>query len=70
MRVTVTGREGRVVCWLEAKASRRAAGTGSEDPQPDTKPSQPWFATKCGRFYIELGRGAESQKAPLDVVWG
>ena len=59
-----TGREHRVVCWL--LAFRRAAGTGREDPQPDTNPSQLCFAVTFGRLYIELRKAAESKKAPLE----
>ena len=33
---------------LETLASRRGAGTGCEDPQPDTNPSQLWFAPPRG----------------------
>ena len=44
---------------------RRAAGTGREDPQPDTNPSQLCFAV-FGRLYIELRKEAESKKAPLE----
>ena len=60
----LTGREGQVVCWL--LAFRRAAGTGREDPQPDTNPSQLCFAMKFGRLYSELRKEAESKKAPLE----
>ena len=63
-RVALTGREGQVVCWK--LAFRRAAGTGREDPQPDTNPSQLCFAVKFGRLYIELRKEAESKKAPLE----
>ena len=37
-----------VGCLLETLASRRAAGTGHEDPQPDINASQLWFAVKRG----------------------
>ena len=47
-------------------AFRRAAGTGREDPQPDTNPSQLCFAVKFGRLYSELRKEAESKKAPLE----
>eukprot|EP00439_Symbiodinium_sp_Y106_P033891 s3716_g4.t1 len=53
-----TGREHRVVCWL--LAFRRAAGTGREDPQPDTNPSQLCFA-------VTFGRGLDEREALLDT---
>ena len=43
----------------EALASRRAAGTGHEDPQPDTDPSQLWFAVKYGRLCVKLSKEKE-----------
>ena len=52
-------------CLLETLASRRAAGTGYEDPQPDTNPPQLWFAMICGRLYVEQRREAESKNTPL-----
>ena len=57
-------------CLLETLASRRAAGTGREEPQPDTNPSQLWLAVKCGRSFVELRREAESTKAPIEGVVG
>ena len=53
-------------CLLETLASRRAAGAGREDPQPDTNPSQLWLAVKCGRLCVELRGEAGSKKAPLE----
>ena len=34
----------QVVCWN--LASRRAAGTGRDHPQPDANPSQLWFGVE------------------------
>ena len=48
---------------------RRAAGTGREDPQPDSNPFQLRFAVKR-TFYAELRRETESKKAPLEGGWG
>ena len=42
-------------------ASRRGAGTGREDPQPDTNPSQLWLAVKRS-FYAELLRREAGSK--------
>ena len=53
-------------CLLGTLASRRAAGTGREDPQPDSNPSQLRFAVKPA----ELRGEAESKKAPLEGVSG
>ena len=58
-----TSRRVQVVCWK--LAFRRAAGTGREDPQPDTNPSQLCFAV-FGRLFFELRKEAESKKAPLE----
>ena len=60
----MTGCEG-TNCLLGTLPSRRAAGTGREDPQPDTNPFQLWFAVKTA-FYAELRGEAESKKAPLE----
>ena len=49
-------------CLLGTLASRRAAGTGREDPQPDSHPFQLRFAVKR-TFSAELRGGAESKKA-------
>ena len=54
-------------CLLETAAFRRAAGTGREDPQPDTSASQLWFAVQCGCLCVEMHG---SEKAPLTGVWG
>ena len=50
-------------CLLGTLASRRVAGTGREDPQPHTNPSQLWFAVKRA-VYAELRGEAESKKVP------
>ena len=49
-------------CLLETYAFRRAAGTGREDPQPDTNPSQLWPAVTCGRLCVELRKEAEGSE--------
>ena len=49
-------------CLLETLASCRAAGTGREDPQPDTNPSQLWLAVKCGRS-VRPAKGSREQKS-------
>ena len=49
--------------------SRRAAGTGREDPQPDSNPFQLRFAVKR-TFSAELRGEAESKKGPLEGGWG
>ena len=46
-----------------------SSGTGREDPQPDTNPSQLWFAVKRA-FYAEPRGEAESKKAPLEGGFG
>ena len=51
-------------CLLGTLASRRAGGTGREDPQPDSTPSQLRFAVKR-TFSAELRGEAKSEKAPL-----
>ena len=56
-------------CLLGTLASRRAAGTGREDPQPDSNPSQLRFAVKRA-FSAELRGETESKKAPLEGGWG
>ena len=43
---------------METHAFRRAAGTGREDPQPDTNPSQ--------HFLVVNVVEAESKEAPLE----
>ena len=53
-------------CLLETLAFRRAAGTGCEDPQPDTNPSQLWFVVLCGRLCVGLRMEAERKNAPLE----
>ena len=56
-------------CLLGALTSRRAAGTGREDPQPDNNPFQLRFTVK--RIFSAKLRGeAESKKAPLRGVGG
>ena len=50
---------------METHAFRRTAGTGRDDPQPDTNPSQQCFVVQCGNLGIEQRREAESKKAPL-----
>ena len=56
-------------CLLGTLASRlafrRAAGTGREDSQPDSIPSQLLLAVKC-TFSAELRGEAKSKKAPLE----
>ena len=52
-------------CFLGTVGSRRAAGTGRVDPQPDTNPSQLWFAVKRA-FRQELQGEAKSKKAPVE----
>ena len=56
-------------CLLGALASCRAAGTGREDPQPDSNPFQLRFIVKS-TFSAELRREAKSKKAPLEGGWG
>ena len=51
---------------LESLSSRRAAGTGREDPQPDTNPSQQCSVVQCGCLCVEQQKEAESKKAPLE----
>ena len=55
-------------CLSETLASRRAAGTGREDPQPHTNPFQLWFAMTCGRLCVEQRR--ESRKKEMRGIWG
>ena len=57
LRATLTGCEGQVVCWKPLLLV---------DPQPDTNPSQLWFAVNCGRLCVELRREAESKKASVE----
>ena len=47
-------------CLLGALASRRATGTGREDPQPDSNPFQLRFYSETAKLQGE----AESKKAP------
>ena len=55
--------KGRTVCWEPLPlVERPAAGTGREDPQPDTKL---WFAVKHA-FYAELRGEVKSKKPPLE----
>ena len=56
-------------CLLGALTSRRAAGTGREDPQPDNNPFQLRF-TVTRTFCAKLRREAESEKAPWRGVGG
>ena len=56
-------------CLLGALASRRAAGTGREDPQPDSNPFQLRFFVKR-TFSAKLRGEAKSKKAPLEGGWG
>ena len=62
----MTGREGRVVRGKPWFLVGRPAGTGLEDPQRDTIPSQLWHAMKCCRV-----RSGELRKdAEIKEVWG
>ena len=56
-------------CLLGTLVSRRAAGTGREDPRPDSNPFQLRLAVKR-TFSAELRGEAESKKPPLDWGWG
>ena len=47
-----------------------AAGTGREDPQPDTNPSQQCLVVQCGCLCVEQRKEAKSKKTPLEGVWG
>ena len=51
---------------LETLSSRRAAGTGREDPQPYTNPSQHCFVVQCGVLCVEQQKEAESKKTLLE----
>ena len=53
-------------CLLENFAFRRAAGTGCEDPQSDTRPDQQCLVVQCGCLCVERRKEAESKKAPLE----
>ena len=55
------GREAK--CLLGALTSRRAAGTGREDPQPDNNPFQLRFCCDT-HILCRVQREAESEKAP------
>ena len=50
-------------CLLGALTSRRAAGTGREDPQPDNNPFQLRFCCDT-HILCRVRREAESEKAP------
>ena len=52
-------------CLLGTLASRRAAGAGREDPQPDGNPFQLRFCCQT-HFSAELRGEAEGKKAPLE----
>ena len=56
-------------CLLGALTSRRAAGTGGEDPQPDSNPFQLRFTVKR-TFSAKLRGESESKEAPLEGGWG
>ena len=56
-------------CLLGALTSRRAAGTGREDPQPDNNPFQLRFCCDT-HILCRVRREAESEKAPLEGGWG
>ena len=58
------GANGRSVCW-KTLSSRRAAGTGREDLQPHTNPSQLWFALKCGHLMQSCEGKQRARKPPL-----
>ena len=55
-------------CLLGTFVCRGAAGTGREDPQPDSNPFQLRFAVK--RTFSALPGEAESKKAPLEKGLG
>ena len=57
-------------CLLEALASRGAARTGREAPQPNTNPFQPCFARKCGHVMQNFEGKQRARKPPLRWVWG
>ena len=57
-------------CLLETLACRRVAGTGREDPQPDTSPSQLRFAVNLGAYISNCERKQRARKPPLRGVWG
>ena len=50
---------------METHAFRRAAGTGREDPQPDTNPSQQCLVVQLS-VEQRKRKEAESKKAPLE----
>ena len=56
--------EGQVVCWVPL------AGTGREDPQPDTHPKQQCLVVQYGCLCVERRKEAESKKAPLEGGFG
>ena len=60
-RATLTGCEGRIVCWEPFLLVERPAQAA--DPQPGTNPSQLWFAVKRA-CYAELRGEVESKRAP------
>ena len=43
-----------------------AAGTGREDPQPDTNPSQQCLVVQCGCLCVEQRKEAKSKNTPLE----
>ena len=48
--------------------SRRAADTGRKDQQPDSNPSQPCFAVKCGRLRVEMWKEGGARNPKLRIV--
>ena len=55
---------------LETLSSRRAAGTGREDLQPHTNPSQLWFVLKCDHFMQSCDGKQIARKPPLGGFGG
>ena len=60
----------RVKCLLETLSSRRAAGTGREDLQPHTNPSQLRFALTWNHLMQSCEEKQRARKPPLRGVWG
>ena len=57
-------------CLMETHAFHRAAGTGREDPQPDTNPSQQCLVVQLSVEVSNSERKQRARKPPLRGVWG
>ena len=69
LRATLTGCEGRVVCWKPLLlVERPAPAARTHDPTP-IHLSCVYFG-KVGRLCVELRREARSKKTPLEEVCG